>query len=415
VLFGRRGQETRYGEEAGKLSMSSRAPGHPERVDNEAVTPGCSEPSPQRPPDAAGEGFALPEAERRIEELEAENQALRAEAERVQRLIDSAADYAIVTLDLEGRITGWNEGARAILGYGEAEILGRSGEVFFPAEDRAKGVFVTELCRAMEEGRAPNERWHLRRDGSRFWASGLMMPLLDGDGRPQGFLNVLRDNTSARAEEERRALLLAEMGHRMKNVLATVQAVAAQTLRHAGVPAAVQETLDKRLVALAGSHDLLTRGGWEGAPLTDIVQRALAPYEGSGRVKADGPSVRLAADAVEMLNLAFHELATNAAKYGALSVPDGHVAVSWTLQRSAKSTRLVEIAWRERGGPPVTPPKRQGFGSRLLESGLAPKVGGTVKLDFRPEGLGCRLCLPVAVGEWNTGATGWYEGAERPP
>ncbi|WP_236037575.1 HWE histidine kinase domain-containing protein [Belnapia arida] len=339
------------------------------------------------------------EAEQRIAELEAENRALKAEAERLRHLLDSAADYAIVTLDLEGRITGWNEGAHAILGYGHGEILGRSGEVFFPAEDRAQGVFVKELCRAVEEGRAPNERWHIRRDGSRFWASGLMMPLLNADGKPEGFLNVFRDSTAVRAEEERRALLLAEMGHRMKNVLATVQAVAAQTLRQTGVPAAVQETLLQRLVALAGSHDLLTRGGWESAPLTDVIQRSLSPYAGSGRVTSDGPPVRLAADTVEVLNLAFHELATNAAKYGALSVPEGRVEVSWALRRTGKGTRLVEIDWREREGPPVTPPKRRGFGSRLLERGLAQRVGGTVKLDFRPEGLECRICLPVAAGE----------------
>lgn len=378
--------------------MSLRAPSHTEQGDGGTATAN-SEPSPKLPPDRADEAFALARAERHIEELKVENGELRTEAERLRRLLDSAADYAIVTLDGEGRITGWNEGARAILGYADAEILGRSGEVFFPAEDRAKGVFVQELCRAVEEGRALNERWHLRRDGSRFWASGLMMPLRDGDGAPEGFLNVLRDNTAVRAEEERRALRLAEMGHRVKNVLATVQAIASQTLRHAGVPTAVQETLLQRLMALAGSHDLLIRGGWEGASLTDVVERALSPYGGSDRVMVDGPPARLAADAVEMLNLAFHELATNAAKHGALSVPEGRVEVSWALRRTGRGTRLVEIDWRERDGPPVTPPKRQGFGSRLLERGLAQKVGGTVKLDFRPEGLECHICLPVAVGE----------------
>jgi PAS domain S-box-containing protein len=336
---------------------------------------------------------------RRIEDLEAKNATLRAEAERFRRLLDSAVDYAIVTLDLEGRITGWNEGAHAILGYGLGEILGRSGEVFFPAEDRANGVFLKELCCAMEAGRAPNERWHIRRDGGRFWASGLMMPLHDAEGRPEGFLNVLRDNTAARSEDERRALLLTEMGHRMKNVLATVQAVAAQTLRHAGVPASVQDTLLKRLVALAGSHDLLTRGGWEGASLTDIAQRALSAYGGSGRVEAGGPPVRLAADGVEVLGLVLHELATNAAKHGALSVPEGCVEVSWTLRRTTRGSRVVEIVWRERGGPPVAPPKHQGFGTRLLERGLAQKLGGTVKLDFRRAGLECRICLPVVVPE----------------
>lgn len=352
----------------------------------------------ERSLDGAGETSGPPAAERRIAELEAQNQALTADAGRLRRLLYSAADQAIITLNLEGRITGWNQGACAILGYGDAEILGRSGEVFFPAEDRARGVFVGELCLAMEKGRAPNERWHLRRDGSRFWASGAMLPLLDEDGQPEGFLNVFRDNSEARAKEERRALLLAEMGHRVKNALATVQSVASQTLRQAGVPPEIRSAFTDRLLALARSHDLLLRGEWEGAPLPTVVERALSPYSGTDRALLDGPPVLLPTNTVEILGLGFHELATNAAKYGALSVPDGQVEVRWSLRRGKSSTRFVDILWREHGGPPVVPPASRGFGSRLLERGLTHDIGGTVKLDFRPEGLECRICLPVAPG-----------------
>lgn len=191
--------------------MPSEARTCPDRRGDETVPPE-RQLSPGRPPQ---------DAEQRIMQLEAKNQALKADAERLQRLLDSAADHAIITLDLEGRITGRNAEARAVLGYGDAEILGRSGEVFFPAEGRVQGVFVQELCRALEEGRAPYERWHLRRDGSRFWASGATLPLLDADGQPEGFLNILRGNTERQAEKERRALLLAKMGHRVKNVLTT--------------------------------------------------------------------------------------------------------------------------------------------------------------------------------------------------
>ncbi|MFC0407763.1 sensor histidine kinase [Roseomonas elaeocarpi] len=333
----------------------------------------------------------------RLRELEAENRTLRAEVEQLRHLLNSATDYAVITMNLGGRITGWNAGARVILDYAEAEILGRSGEVFFPPQERADGVFVGELCRAMEEGRAVNERWHLRRDGSRFWASGSMMPLRDGDGRVKGFLNVFRDNTAAQAEAERRALLLAEMGHRVKNTLATVQAVAAQTLRQSGVPAEVQQAFSARLLALARSHELLTRGDGEGARLAEVVERALLPYGGSDRAALSGPSVRLPANAVEMFGLAFHELATNAAKYGALSVPEGRVEVRWSLREARSGGWLVDVTWREHDGPAVAPPQRQGFGSRLLEHGLVRDLGGTVKLDFRPEGLECSICLPVAA------------------
>ena len=271
--------------------------------------------------------------------------------------------------------------------------------MLFPAEDRAGGVFAGELCRAVEKGRAVNERWHLKRDGSRFWASGTMMPLLNAEGRTEGFLNVFRDGTAARAEEERRALLLAEMGHRLKNTLATVQAVAAQTLRHADVSAAVQDVFSARLLALARSHDMLIQNDWEGAQLAEVMERTFLPYGGSDRATTHGPPVWLPANAVEMLGLAFHELATNAAKYGALSVPEGCVEVCWNLRRSQSGAQLVEIVWREQDGPQVAPPESRGFGSQLLERGLAQNFGGTVRFDFRPEGLVCRICLPIREDE----------------
>ncbi|WP_246526443.1 HWE histidine kinase domain-containing protein [Plastoroseomonas hellenica] len=332
-------------------------------------------------------------------QLAAENRALKAEVDHLRRVLDSATDYAIVVLDLKGRITGWNAGARAIFGYGHTEVLGRSGDIFLTAEDRSAGVFVAELCRAMEKGRAANERWHIRRDGSRFWASGQVTPLLDSDTSPQGFLIILRDNTTVRADEERRAFLMAEMGHRVRNVLATVQAVAAQTLGNADVSGAVQDTLEKRLCAMARSHDMLVRGGWDGAPLPEIVQGALSPYGGSGHVEASGPPVHLAAGMVEILSLALHELATNAAKHGALSAPEGSVSVCWTLRRTGRDTRLVEIDWLERGGPPVVRPARRGFGMQLLQHALGQGFGGTVELDFCRDGLRCRICLPVGTEE----------------
>ncbi|WBV44364.1 HWE histidine kinase domain-containing protein [Pseudoroseomonas cervicalis] len=333
-------------------------------------------------------------ARRPLPAQETEQQVLRAAAARLRQVLAGATHYAIITLDLEGRVTGWNEGARAILGYEEAEILGRSGELFFTAEDRAAGIFLRELCRAMEEGRAVNERWHLRRDGSRFWASGLMMRLLDGRGQPEGFLNLLRDSTDAHAEAERRALLLAEAGHRIKNVLAAAQAVVTQTLRQAGVPVMVQRALEQRLVALAESQTLLAGEGGDGAPLAALVQRALAPYDGPGRVAMDGPPLRLPAPMVQMLHLALHELATNAARHGALSAPAGSVEIAWHLQQTADGARHLTLLWRERGGPPVRQPWRRGFGSRLLERELAPRLEGTVALDYRPEGLECRIRLP---------------------
>ena len=185
--------------------------------------------------------------------------------------------------------SSWNAGARAIMGYTEAEIVGRSGEAVFTSEDRASGRFATELRRALETGRASNERWHLRRDGTRFWASGLMMPLLDGDGHPCGFLNILRDRTEVQAAAERRELLMAEMNHRIKNTFAMVQGVATQTRRHTETVGEFQAAFAARLTVLARSNDILTRGEWHDAPLREVIGSALDAYGGErARRRAGG-------------------------------------------------------------------------------------------------------------------------------
>jgi two-component sensor histidine kinase len=195
-------------------------------------------------------------------------------------------------------------------------------------------------------------------------------------------------------------MLLDELNHRVKNTLAVVQAVALQTLRHSGTPAEVQSALMARLTALARSHDLLRQGEWEGASLPEIVGQSLAPYAaavGEGRVVMTGPPVRLPSSAVLTANLAFHELATNAAKHGSLSVPEGRVEVGWAIDGRQGEASAVEIVWRECGGPPVRPPERRGFGSRLIESGLAREFGAEVQLDFAPEGVECHIRLPLVT------------------
>ncbi len=332
--------------------------------------------------------------EARIAELEAELRAVREQDARTQLILDSATDYAIITMDADGCVTSWNAGAQNIMGHAEAETLGRSGDIVFTAEDRANGRFTTELRRATETGRASNERWHLRRDGTRFWASGLMMPLLDADGQPQGFLNILRDRTEVQAAVERRELLMAEMSHRIKNTFAMVQAVAMKTRRHTETAAEFGSVFGARLGVLARSNDVLTRADWHDAPLRDVIDSALAAHgDEPGRITIDGPPVLLGANLAVTVSLSFHELATNAVKYGALSVPAGRVEVSWTTSQTRKGAGKVDILWRERGGPAVQPPVRHGFGSHLLEKGIP--AGGTVKLDFQPGGLECRMCLPL--------------------
>src|SRR5919112_4222574 len=160
-------------------------------------------------------------------------QALRASEERYRLIVESATDYAIFTTDLEGRVTSWNAGAQNVLGFEEADILGQDVRVLWTAEDQAAGAPEEEMRVAREAGQAEDERWHVRKDGSLFFAHGLMMPLKGTEHGSQGFLKILRDRTERRHAEERQELLIRELHHRVRNTLATVQAIASSTIRSA--------------------------------------------------------------------------------------------------------------------------------------------------------------------------------------
>jgi two-component sensor histidine kinase len=256
-----------------------------------------------------------------------------------------------------------------------------------------------EIRAARETGRSENERWHLRRDGSRFWGSGVLLPL--SDGRHDSYLKIFRDRTEERKAEKRQRLLTNELNHRVKNTLATVQSIVAQTLRGTVVGEDARGAVEGRLLALSRSHDLLTRESWESAGLRDVAAQALEPYGAPGgqptRVAVQGPDLRLQPKAAVALGMALHELATNAAKHGALSNGAGRVDLSWRITPSASGDRL-RLEWLERGGPPVQPPSRKGFGSRLLERGLAHELDGEVRLDHEPSGVLCRIDIPVPAG-----------------
>ncbi|MBL6079882.1 PAS domain S-box protein [Belnapia sp. T18] len=337
---------------------------------------------------------------RRTAELEQALATLRVQEQRLRLIFEGATDTAILTLDDEGRISAWNPGAERLLGFTEAEVLGHRLEAMWLPEDLERREPEQEMCRALDAGRADDERWHRRKDGTRFWASGIMVPLAAGpDGKSRGFLKIMRDRTEPRREEERRLVLLRELDHRVKNTLAVVQSVTIQSRRYAPTPADFQDALLARLAALARSHDLLTRNSWEGASLRDIVRQTLAPYAtkvGQDRVSLQGPPVRLTPTAVVTLNLAFHELATNAAKYGALSAPGGRVEVGWHIDRTTNAKPQLEVHWNERGGPPVQVPVSRGFGTRLIERGLSREFDAAVQLDFAPAGVECMIRLPFA-------------------
>ncbi|MFC3079474.1 CHASE domain-containing protein [Phenylobacterium terrae] len=198
------------------------------------------------------------------------------------------------------------------------------------------------------------------------------------------------------AAEGQLRLLLDELNHRVKNTLATVQSVAAQTLREGQAPHEAREEFEGRLVALSQTHDLLTRDSWRGARLADLVQVEVAPYESArtGRVAAKGPAVWLSPNLAVALGMALHELVTNAVKYGALSTDAGRVEIEWRLSGQGAERRL-ELCWEEIGGPPVAPPTRKGFGARLITTGLRRQLNGQVDLIFDPAGVRCTIDMPL--------------------
>jgi PAS domain S-box-containing protein len=310
--------------------------------------------------------------------------AWRSGEEQLRLILESATDYAIFSMDRDGRVITWNSGAERLLGYTEEEILGRDARIIFTPEDCELKAPEHEMSTALAEGRATNERWHVRKDGSRFWGSGLMMPLQVGETQP-GLIKIMRDQTERRQHEEMQRLLIGELNHRIKNTLTTVQTLADQTLRGAASLEAFALAFKSRLQALAQAHDLLTREAWQEVALADVASAALEGWVQPDRMAVSGPPLRVNPKQALALALSLHELATNAMKHGALSGPAGRVTLAWTADDACR------ITWTESGGPPVSPPTRRGFGSRILQGALAAELDGSVTVDYRPDGVVCSI------------------------
>jgi PAS domain S-box-containing protein len=348
----------------------------------------------------ASEQARAAKLERALADLTARLALLAASEARYRLAVESAKDYAIFTIDLAGRITGWNTGAENLLGWGEEEAVGRPVNVIFTPEDNREAVAEEELRLAVTEGRTDDNRWHLRKDGGRFWANGLMMPMRDDAGGLTGFLKILRDLTEARLASEHQQLLIHELNHRVKNTLATVQAFTTQSLRTATSLHDAQEAITARLIALAKAHDVLTAEKWESADLSSIVDDALCLHNADRkRCCRQGDAVRVVPRTALALSMMLHELATNATKYGALSNEAGAVSVSWAKTDTARlideARPCLTLCWQEQDGPPVTPPTRRGFGSRMIERGLAAELGGGVQILFEPAGVVCTVGIPL--------------------
>jgi PAS domain S-box-containing protein len=227
-----------------------------------------------------------------------------------------------------------------------------------------------------------------RSDGQFRWFLSRSEPVLDRRGEVAGWIGASIDIDDQRKAQERLELMVNELNHRVKNNLAAVQALAAQTFRGTESLAQAREAFTSRLVALSKAHDILTRQQWEGSQLAEIAQEVLAPnIPRTEALTIEGPNVSLGPNAALTLSMAFHELCTNALKYGALSTPQGQVALRWRVDAAG----MLHLSWTELGGPPVSPPATTGFGSRLLTRSLAAELRGVVKMDFQATGVVCTI------------------------
>ncbi|WP_181702044.1 PAS domain-containing sensor histidine kinase [Chthonobacter albigriseus] len=254
--------------------------------------------------------------------------------------------------------------------------------------ERVKG-HEWPLSTALQGQSTTLEAHYQRGDGTRAWIRVYGAPVRDRDGTVIGGCVVVIDIDDERRAKEERELLTAELQHRIKNMLSLVAVITSQTFRTTSSKDEARAMLEARIHALSRAYDILTETNWASAEIGFVVDAALEPHRGGeGRFRTEGPDVRLSAKQALSLALAVHELATNAAKYGSLSNDAGVVDIRWSIE-TAGLVPMLDFVWAESGGPSVSPPKRQGFGSRLIERTLSADFGGTVEMRYRPEGLVC--------------------------
>jgi PAS domain S-box-containing protein len=325
-----------------------------------------------------------------IHDLKRVEEALANSEEFTRRLLASSDD-CIKVLDLEGQLRFMSEGGKRVMEVDDfGKIEGCRWVDFWngPAGEEARRAVET----AKSGGTGRFEGFCPTVAGTPKWWDVAVTAVVGRDGRPERLLSISRDITERKRHEEQQALVTRELHHRVKNSLATVSAVVSSTARHAQTVNEYRLAVTERINALARTHTLLIENSYDGALLRDILLAELKPYDTDDetRVRLQGPEVRLPSEIAVAFGMAVHELTTNAAKYGAFSLPSGCVCVTWSSERVGPEQRL-KVEWEERDGPPVVAPERQGFGSVLLQRALGRQLGGKVETTYAPEGLHVRI------------------------
>jgi len=354
--------------------------------------------------DARGVLLRVKGLTRDITERKCTEIGLQASEARLAGILEIAGD-AIVSIDAKQRITLFNGAAERLFGHSRGEMLGQSIDLLIPARFRAAhGKHIEQFATGSDVARRIGERQEVvgqRKTGEEFPTEASISKLTTSEGWI--YTIVLRDISERKRAEERQRILVAELDHRVKNALATVSSVISHTgIGNRSVTDFVA-ALEGRIRSMAATHELLGALWWQGVSLSELVRRELAPYAVRNNTDVSGPDVVLRAEAGPAMAMVLHELATNAAKYGALSTKGGRVSVRWDRQLNGHPSRLV-LEWRESGGPPVLAPGNPSYGSSTICDLIPYEFGGAVDLMFAPEGVQCRLELP----------TGWLSDAADP-
>ncbi len=303
--------------------------------------------------------------------------------------IVESSDDAIVSKNLDGTITSWNWGAERVFGYTAAEAVGQPITIVIP-EDRQSEEH--QILSGIRGGQRIDhfETVRRRKNGTLIFVSLTVSPVKDADGKIVGASKIARDVTEQKRAQDQITALARETEHRSKNVLANVQAIVA--VSQSDTTDGLKRAIEGRIRALANVHSLFVETRWRGANLQTIAKNELAPYSETdeSRIRIYGPPLLLSPDIAQAIAMTLHELATNAAKYGALSVAHGQIDLKW----SREGDRRLTLRWMEIGGPPVHKPTRRGFGGRIIEQ-MITQLNGTVAFDWRSDGLACQINFDI--------------------
>ena len=329
------------------------------------------------------------EVNRDVTERKQIQRALYENEERLRWMASIVAfsDDAIISKNLDGVITSWNRGSERMFGYTAEEAIGQPITIVIPRDRHAEERTILTRIR-LGERIDHFETVRQRKNGSPIVVSLTVSAVKNANGEVVGASKIARDVSEQKRSQEQIATLAREAEHRSKNLLANV--IATVKLSQSDTPEGLKQAIEGRIRALANVHSLFVQTRWIGAELSAIARQELAPYfeEGETRARIKGPQVLLEPNVAQSVAVILHELATNAAKYGSLSLASGRIDLSW----SHESEGRLELRWTETGGPPVHTPTREGFGGRIIKQ-MAEQLKGAARFEWHAEGLGCEINL----------------------